>query len=507
MAGQFKLADAYIQFQSQGKSKVDQDIEGVKGSVMGLSNLTGSIVSGNLISQAISKGIELLKDALVGMVSSAAEAELAHVRFAQAVRLSGEAAGFTRQELDMLVASEAKRTGDSRMSQEQAMATLLRYKNVQGGVLAEAFKMTNELAAGMGVNSVDAARQLGTALEDPVTGMRMLRSLGVVFNESQRKQIDSMVEQGNLLGAQRVILERINGTYGGMVEVVNGTLADGWADLKTSVTELGISLGMIVLPVLKTIVETVNSWIRSFMTFTSFVAESSGTIWELFKARALFAVSAMWDGFTGMFSALGELIQWQGNALVSVFRYAVETVWTFFYNLGGNIRALFSASQDWLLGKGFDPKLTGLTEGVKSIDELGAAIGAMPVYDPMPSDTTQAAYDRAEKLAGDVAKAWSKADAEQRNFMDEAMGRAGIGRQPATAVKAKVEVEIPKLLMGIRAADLGSQFQRMITDGEAKQLKATEATAANTKATADKIGQLADAAMGPGIKIANMGWA
>lgn len=502
MAAQFKLADAFVQFSSQGKEKVDKDIEGVKGGVLGLSSMTGSVLKGNLLSQAIGKSIELLKAGLVGIVSSAAEAELAHVRFAQAVRNAGDSIGFTRQELEMLIASEARRTGDSRVGQEQAMAAILRYRNVQGGVLAEAFKASNELAAGLGTSNVDAARQLGMALEDPVSGMRMMRSLGVVFTEGQRKAIDGMVEQGNLLGAQRVILERINGTYGGMVEVVNGTLADAWADLKTSVMELGEAIGMFILPALKWVVNIINDAVRGFMDLFSAINRNGGLTFDylLFKTRDWILLTI--DVWRSGWVLIWDMFVFRINAMVQVAGFMVENIWTLFRNLGTNIAALFAASRDWLAGKGFSAETIGLTEGMKGIDDLKDKIGELPSFKLLKSEQREQVENELDKIA---AK-WARVNDDATKEFSK---RAGIGPQAATKqeVKSKIEVEIPKLLMGIRAADLGGQFQRMVSDGEAKTLKANEATAANTKATADKIGQLADAATGPGIKIANMGWA
>jgi hypothetical protein len=59
---------------------------------------------------------------------------------------------------------------------------------------------------------------LGKALENPIKGVTALAKAGTTFTEQQREQIKVLVESGNLLAAQELILTEVESQYGGAAE-------------------------------------------------------------------------------------------------------------------------------------------------------------------------------------------------------------------------------------------------------------------------------------------------
>jgi phage-related minor tail protein len=64
-----------------------------------------------------------------------------------------------------------------------------------------------DLSAAMGQDFKASSIQLGKALNDPIKGLSALRRVGIQFTEQQEKQIEKMVESGDVMGSQKQILK------------------------------------------------------------------------------------------------------------------------------------------------------------------------------------------------------------------------------------------------------------------------------------------------------------
>jgi phage-related minor tail protein len=63
-----------------------------------------------------------------------------------------------------------------------------------------------DMSVALGTDASGSAIQLGKALNDPIKGVAALQKVGVSFTESQKEQIKTLVETGDTLGAQKIIL-------------------------------------------------------------------------------------------------------------------------------------------------------------------------------------------------------------------------------------------------------------------------------------------------------------
>lgn len=103
-------------------------------------------------------------------------------------------------------------------------------------------------AAGFG--SMDSAsKMLGKALNDPIKGITALSRAGVTFTEGQKDQIKTMVESGDVLGAQKAILKEVQGQVGG-VAAATATSGEKAAVAFGNIKE---AIGTALLPLIDTL--------------------------------------------------------------------------------------------------------------------------------------------------------------------------------------------------------------------------------------------------------------
>jgi hypothetical protein len=89
-----------------------------------------------------------------------------------------------------------------------------------------------------------AAMQLGKALSDPVKGITALRRAGINFTEQQKEQIKTLVESGDVLGAQKLILAEIEAQVGGTA----AASATGFDRMRVALGNVAEEFGAILIP-------------------------------------------------------------------------------------------------------------------------------------------------------------------------------------------------------------------------------------------------------------------
>ena len=158
------------------------------------------------------------------------------------------AAKLTRKEYDGLTKSLMEKTAIDDEQIALGGNLLLTFKNVKregkglkdifGRALAASLDLT---ATGFG--SIEStSKQLGKALNDPVKGMSALSRAGVTFTEDQQDTIKALVETGDLLGAQKIILAEVESQVGGTAEAQKTSAKElevAWGNLKE---EIGTAL-------------------------------------------------------------------------------------------------------------------------------------------------------------------------------------------------------------------------------------------------------------------------
>src|SRR5690606_34628428 len=131
----------------------------------------------------------------------------------QIIKSTGGAAKVSADQVGSLATAISNKSGMDDEAIQSGANLLLTFKNVrnEAGKGANIFDRATQAAtdlsaAGFG-DMAGQSKMLGKALNDPIKGISALSRSGVTFTEGQKDQIKTMVESGDLLGAQKLMLK------------------------------------------------------------------------------------------------------------------------------------------------------------------------------------------------------------------------------------------------------------------------------------------------------------
>ena len=106
-------------------------------------------------------------------------------------------------------------------------------------VMPEATRAVLDMAAATGEDLTGAAQRLAQALADPAGEIESLKEAGIQLTEEQKKNIEKAQDQNDIYKAQKLLLEQVSNTYGGMAEAIADTdtgklrqISNVWSDIK-----------------------------------------------------------------------------------------------------------------------------------------------------------------------------------------------------------------------------------------------------------------------------------
>lgn len=236
--------------------------------------------------------------AAAGVIALAATQAQAEARLEAVIRATGQASGFTADQLKEQAAAlqELTAVGDEVIINAQAI--LATFKQIKGDIFREAILAALDMSAVLGQDLQSSVIQLGKALNDPILGITALSRVGVSFNKQQKEQIRILQEAGDVMGAQRVILEELQGEFGGAAKAIGETFAGEISKLKNSLGDLGEEVGKTLVPSLsaflqrvKPIVPALIEWVSANgRTIVSLAAFSAGVLQLIVIIPKLIAV-------------------------------------------------------------------------------------------------------------------------------------------------------------------------------------------------------------------------
>lgn len=147
------------------------------------------------------------------------------------IKSTGGAANVTAEGIENLAGKLESMTGTEAESIQEGANLLLTFKNIknEAGAGNDIFDQTTvamvDMARAMGTDAKGGAVQLGKALNDPVAGISALSRVGITFTEDQKALIGSLVESGNVMEAQKIILGELNSQFGGSGQAYAETYA------------------------------------------------------------------------------------------------------------------------------------------------------------------------------------------------------------------------------------------------------------------------------------------
>jgi len=241
-------------FDGRGVSKAIKDFKRLEGAgnkmAFGLLNSNAAVNKG--IAQfakfgAIGAGVV----GVIGgkLVQAAYESQKVMKQTQAIITATGGAAGLTAKQVADLSEKLSMQTGVDDELIQSSMNLLLTFKQVQdqAGKGNDIFTRASMAALDLGnvFGSTDAAaKMLGKALANPTKGVSALAKAGVNFSDAQKKQIKTLVDSGNILDAQKLILKEVESQVGGTARAS----ATAFDLMQVAVGNVAEDLGEILLP-------------------------------------------------------------------------------------------------------------------------------------------------------------------------------------------------------------------------------------------------------------------
>lgn len=325
---------------------------GFKSSLKGLAVAIGATL-------AATKAVDFLKDS----VAEGREAQKVAAATTQIIKATGGAANITAGQVSDLAGALSLKTGVDDEAIQTGANLLLTFKNVRNEVgkgndiFNQATQASLDLSAA-GFGSVESASKgLGKALNDPLKGITALGRAGVTFTEAQKSQIAAMVEQGDLLGAQKIILGEVQAQVGGVAEATAtaGEKASvAWGNVKEQV-------GTALIPVLDTLA---NIFVTHIVPAILGVVDAASGLGPVFRAVGGFIQGAFSGDEAGsFFDSIRTAVSSVMPVLMGLFQQALPVLQSFFAGLAAQAQATLPVLRDLFVGQVL-PAVTALAEYV-----------------------------------------------------------------------------------------------------------------------------------------------
>lgn len=205
----------------------------------------GTIATGILSANVIQSGFRSLVGGLQSSVKSAEESARVNAQLEAVLTSTGGAAGVTAKQARDLASSLQLTT---RFSDEQVLSAenmLLTFTRIGKDIFPGATKAVLNMSTAMGQDTKSSAIQLGKALQDPVRGVTALQRAGVSFSAGQKEMINTLVESGRGLEAQKMILAELERQFGGSAENLTNW-EKMWRRASVAVSEAQEAIGSMV---------------------------------------------------------------------------------------------------------------------------------------------------------------------------------------------------------------------------------------------------------------------
>ena len=221
------------------------------------------------VTAAIAGVVAVSKD----LISIYSIQEQAEVRLEATLRATGSAIGMSSKELRDLASSFQELTtyGDEAIIEVEKL--FVASGSISRQALPRATEAVLDLAAAMGEDLGASAKRLAKALADPKSNLDSLKDANIQLSDAQKEEIKALQEQGDLLGAQSIILEKVESSYGGIAKALADTdtgkltqISNVWGDIKEG---LGKGLLDSISPALDVLYEKltkISAWITKNVT-------------------------------------------------------------------------------------------------------------------------------------------------------------------------------------------------------------------------------------------------
>lgn len=150
----------------------------------------------------------------------------------------GSQAAVSRQQIDGMTKALVATTTFDDDSINEAATALLKFTNIRADEFGRSLALAADLAVDKNQSIAQSAEQLGTALNDPIKGLRSLRDEGIALAPTQVQLVKDLVAAGRASEAQALLLQALEDRYGTAAEAARGTFGGAVTALIAQLGEL-----------------------------------------------------------------------------------------------------------------------------------------------------------------------------------------------------------------------------------------------------------------------------
>ena len=326
----------------------------------------------NLAGAALSK----VGDFISGSIKEASAWNSVVAQTEAVVKSTGQAAGLTAGQMAGMAESMSASAGMSLFADDAilgAQNVLATFTQIKGENFGNATQSIIDMSQALGTDLQSSAMQVGKALNDPIAGVSSLGRAGVQFTDEQKNMIKSMVEAGDIAGAQSIILGELETQFGGSALAAVDTFAGQQIVLAEQFANVQQSLGESLMPVLmrfgafaqETLVPAVQDLVNVF------IAWIDGVDWPAVMSFLGGITDALYDFIYGT--------DWQsgldgiGAGLDSFLRF-IAPITSALSELGATAAPILEALYNGIVAQVASPEVQAQLQAVTTIFGLLADI-------------------------------------------------------------------------------------------------------------------------------------
>lgn len=301
-----------LNYDSKGLTSLDKDMQAANRSIGKLeknSSKLGGALKSSLKVGAAAAGTAIGAGLAVSLKTAITEARDAAkvTRQTEAVlKSTGGTAGVTAKEVGNLANAISNKTAVDDEAIQSAGNLLLTFKEIRNetgkgnDIFSQTTRAVVDMSAAMGQDLKSSAIQVGKALNDPLKGLSALSRVGIQFTEQQKAQIEAMVESGNKMKAQKVILAELQSQFGGSA----AAQADPLQRLQVVWNNFLETIGAKILPYFNRAVTAISTFVTEMEKGTGKggdFREFLENVWTSFKN--------LWPTVKGIGKAIGAVVK------------------------------------------------------------------------------------------------------------------------------------------------------------------------------------------------------
>jgi phage-related protein len=340
------------------EDQASEKLGGIQASLGGVLKIAGGIG----VAALASKGIGAVTDQIGEMVSGAMAAEEIQAQLNNVIESTGGAAGMTADAVNELAEGLMNVTKFDDDAIVGGQNLLLTFTNIGKDVFPQATETMLDMSQALGQDMQSSAVQLGKALNDPIKGITALSRVGVSFTDAQKEQISALQESGDVMGAQKIILEELQREFGGSAKAAGETFAGKMTILQNKVDNVKEAIGAKLIPIISGAVDKMLEWGKviwdKLQPAFQMIGDKMAEVWAI-VSPIIAMIGQLWEKHG---EKIMTVVQNAWNLISSIIGGALEFIW-------GLIKAVVQLiSGDWEgAWNTIKETFSGLWENLKNI--------------------------------------------------------------------------------------------------------------------------------------------